>query len=203
MVRSGYDQNVFVNCPFDSKYRPLFEAIVFAVQALGFRVRCARERLDSADVRFTKIVELIGSCRYSIHDLSRTELDRVTGLPRFNMPLELGVDLGCRLFSGKHRNKAVLILDTERYRYQQYISDIAGQDVSPHGDDPYMAILQLRNWLRTASGVLLWGGEQTYMRYLKFCKNLPRVCNRLRLDAGELSFADFSFTIAMWLKEQH
>jgi hypothetical protein len=26
-----YDQNVFINCPFEPEYAPLFEAIVFAV----------------------------------------------------------------------------------------------------------------------------------------------------------------------------
>jgi hypothetical protein len=51
MRRVEYDLNVFINCPFDSEYTPLFEAIVFAVNDAGFRPKCARERLDSSQVR--------------------------------------------------------------------------------------------------------------------------------------------------------
>jgi hypothetical protein len=31
MRHEEYEQNVFINCPFDAEYAPLFEAIVFAV----------------------------------------------------------------------------------------------------------------------------------------------------------------------------
>src|SRR6266545_4234952 len=113
MPANEYDKTVFINCPFDSSYAPLFEAIVFAVHDAGFRPKCARERLDSSEIRLQKIVELIRASRYSIHDLSRTELDQATALPRFNMPLELGIDLGCKSFSSAHRLKSLLIFDSE------------------------------------------------------------------------------------------
>ena len=35
----------------------------------------------------------------------------------------------------KHRNKSCIILDREQYRFQRYISDIAGQDVHSHGGE--------------------------------------------------------------------
>ena len=82
MVLPEYRQSVFINCPFDAEYTPMFEAIVLAVQDLGFRPRSARERIDSGEVRLSKIRELIAASRYSIHDLSRTELDSATALPR-------------------------------------------------------------------------------------------------------------------------
>jgi hypothetical protein len=99
MKAEEYEQNVFINCPFDADYAPIFEAIVFAVNDAGFRPKCARERLDSSEIRLNKIVDLISSSRYSIHDLSRTTLDEANALPRFNMPLELGIDLGCKAFN--------------------------------------------------------------------------------------------------------
>jgi hypothetical protein len=40
---------------------------------------------------------MIAECDFSIHDISRVELDDHSRLPRFNMPLELGADLGLRL----------------------------------------------------------------------------------------------------------
>lgn len=55
--KTQYDQNVFINCPFDSEYTPLFEAIVFAVADCGFRPTCARERMNSGQVRLEKIID--------------------------------------------------------------------------------------------------------------------------------------------------
>jgi len=121
MQREEYEQNVFINCPFDSEYAPIFEAIVFAVNDAGFRPKCARERLDSSQIRFQKIVSLISASRYSIHDLSRTSLDTTSALPRFNMPLELGIDLGCKEFNPNCSDKSLLIFDSEQYRFQKFI----------------------------------------------------------------------------------
>src|SRR5712691_901091 len=152
MAAADYNRNVFINCPFDSAYAPIFEAIVFAVQDAGFRPKCARERLDSSQVRLQKIVDLISTARFSIHDLSRTELDDANALPRFNMPLELGIDLGCKAFSRKHMSKSLLIFDSEKYRFQKYVSDLAGQDIHHHANDPKTAVTRVRDWLRTESG---------------------------------------------------
>jgi len=196
-----YDRRVFINCPFDAEYTPLFEAIVFAVNDTGFRASCARERVDSGETRLTKIIELIGSARYSIHDVSRTTLDETNKLPRFNMPLELGIDIGCKNFSAEHNRKSFLIFDAEQYRFQKYISDIGGQDIQRHDNDPKQAVVSVRNWLRTESGIDdIPGGTVVYARYEQFRRELPAICATLRLDIGDLTFADFSFAIGYWLK---
>ncbi len=132
MPAAEYERNVFINCPFDNAYAPIFEAIVFAVHDAGFRPKCARERLDSSEIRLQKILNLISESRFSIHDLSRTELDDSNQLPRFNMPFELGIDVGCKTYSQAHKDKSFLIFESERYRFQKYISDIAGQDIQQH-----------------------------------------------------------------------
>ena len=85
----AYDQRVFINCPFDEDYRAMFEAIVFTVHACGLTPRCALEADNAVEPRFEKIVRIIKSCRFGIHVVSRTQLN-AEGLPRFNMPLELG-----------------------------------------------------------------------------------------------------------------
>jgi hypothetical protein len=196
-----YQQNVFINCPFDNDYTPLFEAIVFAVQDSGFRPRSARERLDSGEMRLAKLRELIHASRYSIHDLSRTQLDVDTALPRFNMPFELGLDLGCRWFAPKRQDKALLIFDSEHYRYQKFLSDIAGHDIDQHRDDPFVAVLRIRHWLRASSGKTLRAGSVIHNRYLHFRLELPKVCTELSLDIGDLSFPDFSYAVAVWIRE--
>src|SRR5436190_1630456 len=95
---SNFSRDVFINCPFDDTYTPFFNAIVFTVHDIGFRPRCALEASNAGQFRLEKIMDIISECKYSIHDLSRTSLDRETELPRFNMPFELGLDLGCRRF---------------------------------------------------------------------------------------------------------
>lgn len=202
MRAEAYAQNVFINCPFDSEYTPIFEAIVFAVNDAGFRAKCARERLDSSEIRLQKIISLIASSRYSIHDLSRTTLDDANALPRFNMPLELGIDLGCKAYHRSRSDKSLLIFDSEQYRFQKFISDIGGQDIQQHANDAKTAVTKVRNWLRSESGKEnIPGGAVVYARYEEFRSNLPEICDELRLDLDGLTFPDFSYTIIRWLQK--
>src|ERR1700687_2295884 len=92
-------RDVFVNCPFDSDYKQQFNALIFTIYDCGFYPRCALEAVDSGQLRFQKICQLILECSYGIHDLSRIELAPSTQLPRFNMALELGLFLGANLLS--------------------------------------------------------------------------------------------------------
>jgi len=88
--------HIFINCPFDQGYKPMFDAIVFAVTDLGFVARSAREEDDGGEFRLAKIQRIIEQCKYGVHDVSAVKLDSTHKLPRFNMPLELGLFLGCK-----------------------------------------------------------------------------------------------------------
>jgi hypothetical protein len=197
-------RNVFINCPFDDKYRPLFHAAVFAVVDCGFVPRCALEVDDGSEVRIDKVCALIAECRFGIHDLSRTELDARSGLPRFNMPLELGLFIGAKRFGGRpHGRKSCLILDTEPYRYQAFISDIAGQDIRAHGGDYRRLITAVRDWLRAASRrETLPGGAEIFARFRQFQAALAGICRRLRLEVDEITFLDLLAAIATWLDQR-
>lgn len=199
--QSGH--GVFINCPFDDLYRPIFEAIIFAVHDCGYVARSSLEVTDASQVRIEKITTIIASCRFGIHDISRTELDPDTQLPRFNMPLELGLFLGAKRFgSAKHRSKTCLILDVDRYRYQKFMSDIAGQDIAAHGGSPFEAIKAVRNWLSAAApqSVKIPGGAVIGRRYSTFREELPTACERLQLNPNELTFNDFVLQVEEWLK---
>ena len=91
MPTSDYQNNVFINCPFDNQYKPLFDALVFAVHDAGFVAGSTLEVSDATQNRYDKILRIISECRYGVHDISRTESDTATSLPRFNMPFELGL----------------------------------------------------------------------------------------------------------------
>jgi hypothetical protein len=199
---SRYSDNVFVNCPFDDAYQSIFRAIVFAVFDCGFVARCALEIDDSSQVRIEKIAGIIAESKFGIHDISRTEPDRKTGLPRFNMPLELGMFLGAKRYGrDRQRSKACLILDREPYRYHAFISDIAGQDLRAHRNEPGEAIKLVRNWLSDSSRrETIPGGKEIGRRYELFCKQLPVMCRELRWEEDELTFNDYTNLVSEWLR---
>ena len=197
-----YNDNVFINCPFDSAYKPLFDAMVFAVHDCGFIPRCALEEDDASQVRIEKIYNIIADCRYGIHDISRTQLDTISGFPRFNMPLELGIFLGAKKFGvAEQKRKKCLILDTKPYRYQQFISDIAGQDIQAHNDTSEVIVKIVRNWLRNASRrETIPSGSIIWERYQDFMKDLPQTAQEARLTTEDMIFNDYTLVITEWLK---
>jgi hypothetical protein len=201
MADQEFSNNVFINSPFDTHYTEIFRAIVFAVFDCGFVPRCALEYDDGGQVRIEKIYRLISDCKYGIHDISRTELDD-QDLPRFNMPLELGIFLGAKRFgSEQDNNKTCMIIDKEKYRFQKFISDIAGQDIKSHDNNHENAIQKVRDWLRTASRRrTIPGGAEIIRRYGLFKELLPELCTESRITAEELTFNDYCQFVSEWLK---
>ena len=201
MQSTHYNDNVFINCPIDSVYKKLFNAMVFTIHDCGFIPRCALEEDDASQVRIDKIYSMIADCRYGIHDISRTE-DKSSGLPRFNMPLELGIFLGAKKFGiEEQKRKKCLILDTELYRYQQFISDIAGQDIQAHNDTPKEIVTVVRNWLRNASRrETIPSGGIIWERYQEFMEKLPQMAREGRLIVEELVFNDYTSMVTQWLR---
>ena len=204
MTYSQYTSNVFLNCPFDKKYLKLRNAILFAIFYCGFIPRCALEEDNSGNIRFEKIQNLIAQSKYAIHDISRTALDSKTRLPRFNMPLELGVFLGAKRFGKKQqKNKNCLILDKEKYRYMKFISDISGHDIRAHNNDHKKAISQVRNWLNNSSGRnTISGGREICMQYKLFVFNLPHLCSEVKINVNEMTYNDYTNFIYVWLKQK-
>ena len=200
--RDLYSRSVFINCPFDDRYWPLFEALVFTVLACGFEPRCSLEEYDSGTVRLDKIKRLIRACGLAVHDLSRVESNRPRALPRFNMPFELGLDIGCRSFGrGRLRGKRLLVLDAERYRYQSILSDISGQDIHTHRDPPQALIRTVRDWLRTAPSRRRVPGPLHIQRsYRQFARWLPDYCRKSGLDRRHLLFADYAAMAREWIE---
>lgn len=204
MARSDYTSSVFINCPFDDEYEQIFDALIFSIFDCGFIPRCAMEIDDGALVRIDKICKIIGECKFAVHDISRTEVDRDTGLPRFNMPLELGIFLGAKRFGmSRHSDKSCLIMDREPYRFQAFISDIAGQDIPAHNNDPETAVSCLRRWLNAASGRrTIPGGALIWRRYQEYRDALPDLCAEAGLMVEEMTFNDKANFASTWLQDE-
>jgi len=200
---SGRD--VFINCPFTADYQNHFQATVFTVVRSGFTPRCARESDDGGEVRFEKICRIISGCPYAVHDISKTEPDADSGLPRFNMPFELGLFLGAKRFGGRpHRQKKSLIFDRAPFRYQSFISDISGQDIHPHNGKVDQLIRELATWLRDqARDPKVPGGIAVADEYSKFKVDLPSIAGDMQLQLSELTFKDLVAVVARWIVKEH
>lgn len=205
MTVGAYGASVFINCAFDAGFKPLFRAIVFTVIYCGYIPRSALESSDGGEPRIRKIENLIKECRLGIHDISRVEPDKVTGLPRFNMPFELGLFLGARRYgTGVQKRKVCLILDEERYRYRKFLSDISGQDIESHGNDKGLMIERVRDWLSDDNGRQanpLPGSETVSARFDEYEASLPELAGRLESSPQKLTYSDEVFLMSEWRKE--
>ena len=115
----SFESNVFINCPFDIEYTPLLRPLVFTTIYLDLTPHLS-QTISSSNIRINQIKTHIKSCKYGIHDLSRSKAMSKDELPRFNMPYELGLDVGASEYGGTRlKTKKILILETERYHYQK------------------------------------------------------------------------------------
>jgi len=143
-MANSSNNHVFINCPYDSKYIKLLEAMIFTIVTLGYYPRLSKESSDGGEVRLNKIISLIESSMVSIHDLSRIQSRKRKEFYRLNMPFELGIDFGFRNF--KENSKKFLILGAKPYIYIQAISDLSGVDLKYHYNKPIEMIKVVRDW---------------------------------------------------------
>ena len=111
--------------------------------------------------------------------------------------------LGAKRYGrAEQKQKTCLILDVERYRFQKFISDIAGQDIAAHGGEAARAIRAVRDWLSNATpaSIRIPGGAAIARRYELFRAELPAMCERLQLSADELTFNNYIVQVEEWLK---
>jgi hypothetical protein len=135
---------VFLNIPYDERFRILYLAYIAGLVHLGLEPRVTLS-LPSGKRRLDKISELIESCRYSIHDLSWVGLDRNPPYPtpRFNMPFELGLAVEWqRLNPARH---IWFAFEKKSYRLQKSLSDLNGSDPQIHQGTASGVMRELRN----------------------------------------------------------
>jgi hypothetical protein len=135
-------KSVFLNIPYDAAFEDLYLAYIVGLTQLGLRVN-ATLAVPNQD-RLQTIIRLIEASGFSIHDLSRIEASH--GVPRFNMPVELGLALyRSHVTKGKHR---VFVFESKRYRAQRSTSDVNGIDPHIHHGTPKGLMGSLRNIFR-------------------------------------------------------
>jgi hypothetical protein len=135
-------ESVFLNIPYDEPFEKLYLAYVVGLTQLGLRINAALAVPNQG--RLDTIINLIEQSDFSIHDLSRIELSQ--GVPRFNMPVELGLALyHSHIARGKHR---VFIFESRRHRAQRSTSDVNSIDPQIHRGTVKGLMAGLRNIFR-------------------------------------------------------
>lgn len=207
MPEDNFHQSVFINCPYDPGYRHSLWALVFTLRYCGLTPRIASERLETAEVRLERIIDLILETKYSIHDFSRVKSREPNEYFRFNMPLELGLDLGCKNYHQdlKYRQKHLLIMEGERGSLSRAMSDLSGVDVLCHENESERLVEMLRNWLFNVGFSDLAGPNLIWDEFNIFNADLYQDFKKKGFRPTQitnLSFREFSHYLDLWISKR-
>ncbi len=195
------DNYVFINCPFDNLYYPLLKPLLFTLLYLDLTPQIS-ETTDSGQTRIDHILQLMSTSKYSIHDLSRVERIKRKEYPRFNMPFECGIDFGLKMSNTQvFGQKKFLILEKEPYRYKSIISDIAGNDIKAHRDEPELVIKSVRDWFKLLLPDVPWY-KTVWLAYAEFETDFEQILVAHDLDPkdiGSLTFSDIIENMTAWI----
>lgn len=165
--------SVFLNIPYDPAFCELYLAYIAGISSFSLVPRATLE-IPGGERRLDRILSLIRSCRFSLHDLSRVELDRHSPItPRFNMPFELGLAVAWqKLGSTKHTWS---VFETKSRRVEKSLSDLSGTDVYIHNGTVRGVFTQLCNaFVRLKSQPIAQEMEATYLRLKELLPQLQK-----------------------------
>ena len=134
---------MFLNVPYDRDFGDLFLAYIAGLTVLGLFPRATLD-ISGGERRLDHIFELIQRCRYSVHDLSRVEVDaRPPATPRFNMPFELGLAVAWQKVEPQRHTW--FVFEAKQRRIEKSLSDLGGTDVYVHHGRPAGLFSELSN----------------------------------------------------------
>lgn len=143
------EYGVFLNVPYDQGFEHLYLAYIAGLIAFRLEPR-ATLQIPGGERRLDRILDLIGSCRYSFHDLSRVELNlRRPATPRFNMPFELGLAVAWQRF--REPSHTWCVFESRSWRAGKSLSDLSGTEVYVHDGTPAGVFREICNALVLAA----------------------------------------------------
>ncbi len=192
---------IFINCPFDADYQPIFNAVLFTVCALGFEPRSALEVADCSDLRLRKILR-------SHSDFALRDPRSLThGTRRKDEPSTLqhafgvGYFPGAKEFGGKTAKKKRCLIFAKNQHVKSFISDINGLDIHGHDDLPQNVIAPIRQWLCTDARANAVPASVLTEHFQKFSTELPLIFARLGYRHNEPQYGDLLKVTAEWLED--
>lgn len=167
-------ESVFLNIPYDPPFAGLCLAYITALSAMGFVPRATLG--ITGNRRLDRITGLLESCDYSVHDLSRVQLDRnAPRTPRFNMPFELGLAVA---WAQEHPQQKWFVFESQRRRLNKSLSDLDGTDPYIHGGT-------VRGVMREVCNAFVRQGKQPAVpQMMQMYRELRRELPRTLKDAG-------------------
>lgn len=182
-LRLNANTSVFLNCPYDPGYQPLFDSAVLSIVCSGFTPRSALESGTIAEPRMARITRAVFESKYSIHDLSRCHGEGDANLARFNMPLELGIAMARRYLGRRSVDKHDwLVIVPAGHLYGRFISDLAGFDPVTYDSSERGLILAIMTWLATRVDAV---GTLTPQQVLRGLPKFMRAMRALRKTWGQ------------------
>jgi hypothetical protein len=176
-------KSAFLNIPYDTRFNDLYLAYISGVSGFGLVPRATIE-IPGGERRLDRILNLIRSCGYSFHDLSRVEVDRkAPWTPRFNMPFELGLAVSWSN-SIKASGHTWFVFESVDRRIQKSLSDLDGTDVYIHGETVDGLLIQLSNALVRSAH------QPTINQLWEIFLDLKGACRKLKKDHGASSLYD-------------
>jgi hypothetical protein len=166
---------VFLNIPYDERFQRLYLAYIVGIYQLRL-VPFITSGIPGGERRLDRVLALIQSCRYSIHDLSRVELSvTAPATPRFNMPLELGLTITwAKLHPKRH---TWFLWEAAPRRIQKSMSDLDGTDPYIHSGTVEGVLSELRN-------AFIRDGAPPVRKMLEAYRVVESKTDRIMADAG-------------------
>jgi hypothetical protein len=168
---------VFLNIPYDPQFIRRDPAYITALSAMGFLPRATLG--ITGNRRLDRISGLIESCAYSIHDLSRVQLDiHAPRTPRFNMPFELGLAVAWAQTNPRHK---WFVFESVSRRVNKSLSDLDGTDPYIHGGTVHGVMREVCN------AFVSRGTQPTVPQMMRMYRALHGDSERILKNAGAKS----------------
>lgn len=174
---------VFLNYPYDAAFRPIADAMSFAVVAGGMLPVSALDLTAPDRPRIDVLVDAIQCCSYSAHDFSRATGDGPQNWARMNMPIEMGMALFYALHTQRRDHRCLFFVATPN-DYRAFASDLAGLDPRVHNNSCERVLIDTYEWLRNVVPSSLFNVQPTVTVIEKFGDFRAR-CARVRGGAGD------------------
>jgi hypothetical protein len=176
VVPNPRQQRVFINIPYDKHFECLYLAYITALSAMGFVPQATLGIAGSR--RLERIASLIESCSYSIHDLSRVQLNpSAPRTPRFNMPFELGLAVAWSRSRPRHK---WFVFESVTRRLAKSMSDL-------DGTDPYIHDGTARGVMREVCNAFVRPDQPTVPQMMRMYRDLRRGVPKILHNAGTTS----------------
>jgi len=167
--------SVFLNIPYDQEFQNLYLAYIVGIYQLRL-VPFITSGISGGERRLDRILALVQSCRYSIHDLSRVELSVTPpATPRFNMPLELGLTIAWAKL--RPRRHTWFLWEASPRRIQKSMSDL-------DGTDPYIHFGTVEGVLSELRNAFVRDGSPSVRTMLEAYRVVESKIDRILADAG-------------------